>query len=122
MTTSISTSVISCGGAKLNRQPCRTSISTPEGASAYQQDGVLTLEGFGAELFDVTDIPGAQGFSQVASGEGATDVYGVAVNHEGLFVLALVTAPGSGASADDARTLATAQAAQAGVTLIGPGG
>jgi hypothetical protein len=96
-------------------------FATPEGASAYQQDGLLTLEGFGAQLFDVTDIPGAQGFSQVASGEGATDVYGVAFNHEGLFFLVLVTAPGSGASADDARTLATAQAAQAGVTLT-PGG
>lgn len=96
-------------------------FASADGASAYQADGLLTLEGFGAELFDVADIPGAKGFAQVAAGEGATNVYGVVFNHEGLFFLVLVTAPGSGASADDARTVATAQAVRAGVTVTPAG-
>lgn len=97
-------------------------FATPEGAAAYQEDGFVTLEGFGAEFFDVADIPGARGFAQAATaGDATASVFGVAFTHDNLFFLVLVSAPGSGVSSDDARALAIGQAANAGVTLT-PGG
>ncbi|MDQ3148023.1 MAG: hypothetical protein M3R01_14040 [Actinomycetota bacterium] len=86
------------------------------GAAAYLADGILTLEGFGAEPFDVPSVAGARGFTLVESGgESPRVAHGVAFSAGRRFYLLVRTDEGSGSTPDDVRSLARAQADLAGV-------
>jgi hypothetical protein len=81
------------------------------GAAAYLTDGMLTLEGFGAERFDVPAVPGAAGFTAVeGGGESPRVVHGVAFAAGRRFFLVLRSSERSATTPDDVRALARAQA------------
>lgn len=84
------------------------------GAVAYLVDGFLTLEGFGAQFFEVPAVTGARGFSQAdSSGDQPQVVHGVGFTRGNRFFLVFRSSLGSTATPDDARALAETQAALA---------
>lgn len=92
------------------------------GAAAYLQDGLITLEGSGAERYPVEGVPGATGFSQAeARPTGAVTSHGVVFvrAHRFFLVFASSSRPGTtpGSVAELARA---ADARQAGVTAAAP--
>ena len=86
------------------------------GAAAYLQDGLLNLEGSGAERYPVDGVPGATGFSQAERRPtGAVTAHGVVFVRGVRFFLVFVTSarPGTtpGAVAGIARQADARQAA-----------
>jgi len=76
-------------------------------ADAYLVDGFITLEGRGARVYPVTEVPGARGFSQAATqGETSEVAHGVAFVRGDVFFLAVIGATSSAADANDAVALA----------------
>lgn len=85
-------------------------FATAEGAAAYQQDGIITATGYGAQPFDVPAVPGAKGMSEVGSGaRGSTVAHAVVFTKGDRFFLVVVTSTNSSATPDDARALALKQ-------------
>jgi hypothetical protein len=96
-------------------------FDTAASATAYVEDGLITLEGFGAERFTVPEVAGSTGFSQVGEGEsGAMVSHGVVFARGNRFFLVFVSGSASGVTADDARALAAAQSTR--VETVSPGG
>ncbi len=94
-------------------------FATAKGAGAYLTDGFITLEARGAGIYDVAEVQGARGFSQVDRREsGSVVAHGVAwVRHTDFFLL-FTSGPGSMVTADDATDLAVAQAAHVAETGV----
>ncbi len=83
-------------------------------AGFYVLDGAERLLARTGTPFDVTDPPGAFGFTQVDETEAGSFVgHGVVFTVGAHFFVCVVGGPGSSASADDARALASAQSARA---------
>lgn len=76
-------------------------------AAAYLDDGFITLEGRGTRLYDVAEVAGARGFSQVTRDGGESLVsHGVAWTDDDRFFLVFASAPGSRATPGDAVAVA----------------
>jgi hypothetical protein len=85
----------------------------PAEAAAYMQDGLITLDGFGAVRFDVPGVDGAAAFSLVSEdAEGGHVSHGTAFTRGDRFFLVVVTGSAD-LTPDDARSLASQQAARA---------
>lgn len=106
------------GRARTWRGPAEASVvavvyrfGDAAGAAAYLADGLVTLDGFGAQRFDVPAVPGAQGFT-IADPGGArpTVVHGVAFSSGADFFLLTQSSTDSSTTPDDARQLAASQA------------
>lgn len=68
-------------------------------ASLYLKDGFINLYGKGASEYDVTSIPGAQGFSQSTNVEGLPAVvHGVGFTRDNRFFLVFTRSASSDAS------------------------
>jgi hypothetical protein len=89
-------------------------FGSARGAAAYLGDGFITLEGRGARVYDVAELPAARGFSQVdRRADGSTVAHGVAWARDANFFLVFATGPGSLVTPDDALAVALAQQAHA---------
>lgn len=92
-------------------------FATPAGAEAYRVDGLTTIEGRGARLYDV-DLPaGGRGFSQAEqarAGAGSTVAHGVTFVRGARFFLVFVSSPDSSLGPADAAAAAQAVASAVG--------
>lgn len=94
-------------------------FATAGGAAAYLTDGFITLEARGAGIYDVAEVQGARGFSQVDRREsGSVVAHGVAWVRHTDFFLVFTSGPGSMVTPDDATVLAVAQAAHVAETAV----
>lgn len=92
-------------------------FATPADAEAYRLDGLTTIEGRGARLYDVEAPAGGRGFSQAEqaqTGAGSTVAHGVTFVRGARFFLVFVTSPDSSLGPADAATAAGAVASAAG--------
>lgn len=79
------------------------------GAAAYLQDGLITLEGSGAERYPVEGVPGATGFSQAeARPTGAVTSHGVAFVRAHRFFLVFASSSRTGTTPGAVADLARA--------------
>ena len=84
----------------------------PGGAAAYLADGRENLLARTAQPFDVPEVPGAFGFTDVdESGDSPFTAHAVAFSVGDVHALVIVGSSGSGRTADEARQVAAAQAA-----------
>lgn len=92
------------------------------GAAAYLQDGLITLEGSGAERYPVEGVPGATGFSQAeARPTGALTSHGVVFVRAHRFFLVFASSSRPGTSPAPVAELArAADIRQAGATTTAP--
>ena len=85
-------------------------FAEPAGAAAYLADGRENLLPRGAQEFDVPDVRGAFGFTQVDdTAEGAFTGHAVAFVRGDVHVLIIVGSTNSSRTPDDARAVAAAQ-------------
>ena len=78
-------------------------------AAFYLEDGLITVGGAGAQLFEVEETPGLRGFSIATGDEATTTSHGATFTRDDLWFLIVVDGPTGQVSAQDAVTLARAQ-------------
>jgi hypothetical protein len=89
-------------------------FASPEDATAYLGDGILTISARDARVYDVDSPSGAKGFSQAGRGDAAGTVsHGVVFVRGARFVLVFVT--GKDSSVDPGDAAAAARAVEASV-------
>lgn len=87
-------------------------FTTVEGAAAYLQDGLVTLEGRGVAQYPVEEVPEATGFSQAERrATRAVTTHGVVFSRGARFFLVVVATARSGST--PVRTAALARAVDA---------
>ncbi len=78
-------------------------------AAFYLEDGLITVGGAGAQLFEVEETPGLRGFSIATDDEATTTSHGATFTRDDLWFLIVVDGPTGQVSAQDAVALARAQ-------------
>src|SRR5205085_6599558 len=87
-------------------------FASPSDASAYLDDGLITISARGARVYNVDSPAGANGFSQAGRGEAAATVsHGVVFVRGARFVLVFVS--GSDSSVDPGDAAAAARSVEA---------
>jgi hypothetical protein len=92
-------------------------FASPADAEAYRGDGLTTIEGRGARLYDLEVPAGGRGFSQAEqarAGAGSTVAHGVVFVRGARFFLVFVTSPDSSMGTADAAAVAGAVASTVG--------
>jgi hypothetical protein len=92
-------------------------FATPEDATAYLGDGIITISARDARVYDVDSPAGAKGFSQAARGESGTVSHGVVFVRGNRFVLVFVS--GGDSKVDPGDAAAAARSVERSVTAGG---